>query len=212
MRRCLVTRVRLKRETMLRFVAAPETVSPESLVFDAAATLPGRGLWLSARRDVIERAVKTNAFSRAAGRRLVAPSGLAELVASTLEQRIAERLGLARRAGQAVCGFEKAKERIASGQCALLVEASDGSLAEQERLVQRRETRVVRPLNAARLGAVFGRERSVHVAIGPGRLAVQIEADSVRLAGVTDTEPASLRLQAPQGAGREKDDRGERQI
>ncbi len=211
LRRCLVTRERQQRESMLRFVVAPEAVAAEALVFDVAATLPGRGMWLSARRDVIEKAMKANIFSRAAGRRIALPSGLVELAGRALEKRIVELLGLARRAGDAVCGFEKVKERIAAGQCALLVEAADGSLAEQDRLIQHRKTNVVRPISAARLGAVFGRDRVVHVAIGPGRLAGMIETDSLRLAGVLGAEPSARRLQAPQGAGRENADLGGRE-
>lgn len=181
LRRCLVTRERLAREAMLRFVAGPG----DALVFDAVATLPGRGMWLSARRDVIDMALKRGVFSRVAGRRLVTPERLADRVCGVVENRIVELLGLARRAGAAIGGFEKVKERLVAGQCALLVEASDGSEAEQDRLVQHRQVAVVRPLPALRLGAVFGRDRTVHVAIGPGRLAAMIETEAIRLASLT---------------------------
>ncbi|NNM56477.1 DUF448 domain-containing protein, partial [Acidocella sp.] len=48
LRRCLVKRESFAREAMLRFVVGPQ----RQLVFDVSATLPGRGLWLSASRDV----------------------------------------------------------------------------------------------------------------------------------------------------------------
>lgn len=193
---------------MLRFVVAPEAVMPGgALVFDAAATLPGRGMWLSARRDVIERSAKRDVFSRAAGRRLVVQGRLADHVVGVLENRIAELLGLARRAGLAVSGFEKVKERLVAGQCALLVEAVDGSRSEQDRLLQHRRASIVRPLSATRLGAVFGRERTVHVAVGQGRLAGMIETDAGRLAGLQVPGDDLERLHAPHGAGRESADR-----
>lgn len=208
LRRCLVTRERQPRETMLRFVVTPEQVSPAGgLVFDVAATLPGRGMWLSAGRDVIDKAIRRGAFARAAGRQLDVPERLADHVTNVLENRIVELLGLARRAGAAVTGFEKVKERLAAGQCALLVEASDGSQSELDRLLQRRRVNLVQPLPADRLGAVFGRDRAVHVAIGQGRLAGMIGTDAARLARLRGAADAAERLQALPGAGRESTDR-----
>jgi LSU ribosomal protein L7AE len=191
MRRCLVTRERQERETMLRFVVGPDsTLLGDALVFDVTATLPGRGLWLSARRDVVEMAIKRGVFSKAARKRLIIPERLADRVETVLENRIIELLGLARRAGAAVGGFEKVRERLASGQSALLVAASDGSEAEQARLRGHRQVSVVRPLTAGQLGAVFGRERTVHVSIGPGKLAGMIAVAAGRLAGFRPVEVA----------------------
>lgn len=172
---------------MLRFVAGPG----DALVFDAVATLPGRGMWLSARRDVIDMAIKRGVFAKVARRRLITPERLADRVEAVLENRLVELLGLARRAGTAVAGFEKVKERLGAGQCALLVAASDGSEAEQARLRGHHEVERVRPLTAQRLGSVFGRERTVHVAIGPGRLAGMIENEAARLAGLRPAAIAS---------------------
>jgi predicted RNA-binding protein YlxR (DUF448 family) len=190
-RRCLVTRERHERETMLRFVTGPDSsLLGDALVFDVTATLPGRGLWLSARRDVVDMAIKRGVFAKAARRRLIIPERLADRVELVLENRIIELLGLARRAGAAIGGFEKVKERLGAGQSALLVAASDGSEAEQARLRGHHQVAVVRPLTAQRLGAVFGRERTVHVSIGPGKLAGMIGIEAGRLAGLRDAAVA----------------------
>ncbi len=45
---------------MLRFVVAPEG----RVVFDVTATLPGRGLWLSARPGVLHQAIRRGVFAR----------------------------------------------------------------------------------------------------------------------------------------------------
>ena len=104
-RRCLVSRERLPRERMLRFVVAPDG----AMVPDLAERLPGRGYWLSARADVVETAVRRGGFARAARRPVaVAPDLLAQLRAG-LARRIGETLGLARRAGQVVFGFARAQ-------------------------------------------------------------------------------------------------------
>ena len=46
LRRCIVTRERLPKEQLIRFVVGPD----KTLVPDLTATLPGRGIWLSASR------------------------------------------------------------------------------------------------------------------------------------------------------------------
>ncbi len=178
-RRCIVTRETDAREKMLRFVIGPDV----SVVPDLAAKLPGRGMWLSARADVLERAVNRGAFAKAARRAVHAPPDLALRIEDGLRRRVRDQIGLARRAGQAVSGWAAVKEWLLAGHVGLLVEAADGSLAERDRLLGRREVPVVTPLTAADLGAVFGRDQAVHVAVAPGRLAGSIATEAARLAG-----------------------------
>jgi predicted RNA-binding protein YlxR (DUF448 family) len=179
LRRCLVTRESFQRETMLRFVLAPDG----AIIFDAAATLPGRGHWLSARGDVIDKAIKTNAFSRAAKQRVETPVDLRTQVENSLRARIKNLLGLARRGGGAISGFEKSREWLDT-KAALIVQAADGSLEERARFTGARNLPVVTALDAATLGEIFGRERTVHAVVAAGKLAAMIEVDAARLAGV----------------------------
>ena len=179
LRRCLVTRESLPREHMLRFVLGPD----RTVVPDLLAKLPGRGMWLSPRADVIEAAVKKGAFARAARGPVIVPQGLVTLVHEGLARRVIDLLGLARRAGQAIAGFEKAREMVVRGKAGLVIQATDGSADECRRLLSGApELPAVRPLSAARLGTAVGRDPVVHVAVLPGRLAERIEADSTRLA------------------------------
>ncbi len=180
LRRCLVKRESFAREAMLRFVVGPQ----RQLVFDVSATLPGRGLWLSASRDVIDTALKRGVFARAAKQQLVVAPDLASQVETALIQRIFDLAGLARRSGAAIAGFEKAREWLTSGKAGLVLQAVDGSVEERARFVGGREVPVVAVFSAARLGKIFGREQAVHVVIAPGRLAKMIEIEAGRLAGV----------------------------
>lgn len=180
LRRCAVTRERADPSGMIRFVIGPG----DAVVPDLARKLPGRGIWLSARRDVVETARTKGAFARAARGKVVVPPDLAEMVETGLTRRIVELVGLARRAGQAVGGFVKAREMIGTGRCGLLVEAFDGSEEERARLISAAAIDVVTPLDAATLGAAFGRDHMVHVGVSPGRLAGSIATESARLAGM----------------------------
>jgi predicted RNA-binding protein YlxR (DUF448 family) len=187
LRLCLMRRERGARETMLRFVVAPD----RTLVFDVGATLPGRGLWLSASGDVVEMALKRGVFPRAAKQPVTVPKDLRGQVEAMLRQRIFELAGLARRSGGAISGFEKAREWLVSGKAGLVLQALDGSVEERARFIGgRRDIPVVTVLTAARLGQVFGREHAVHAVIAAGRLAETIQIEALRLAGVAAASPS----------------------
>lgn len=165
---------------MIRFVVAPGGV----VVPDLAARLPGRGIWLSARGDVIETARTRGTFAKAARTPVSVPPDLLSGLQAALVRRIGEHLGLARRAGQAVCGFARAREWLDKGTAALVVEAADGSPEERARFLGRWTGPVVAPLDGMALGAVFGRDHVVHVAVAAGRLAERVAAEAGRLAGL----------------------------
>ncbi|MGG5810774.1 RNA-binding protein [Falsiroseomonas sp. CW058] len=180
LRRCIVTRERQAKELMLRFVLSPE----RAVVPDLGERLPGRGMWLSAKADVIERAVTRGAFAKASRGVAHVPPDLRARIEDGLRGRVRDLVGFARRAGQAVSGWQAAREWLQAGRVGLVVQAADGSPAERARLVGLRQVPVVAPMGAAELGALFGRDRAVHVAVAPGRLAERIAAEAARLAGV----------------------------
>lgn len=164
---------------MLRFALSPT----RELVPDPAGRLPGRGLWLTAQGDVLDRALKAGSFARAAKGQVAVPPDLKERIADGLRQRIRDLIGFARRGGQAVAGREAVLEWLRADRAALLVEASDGSEAERDRLMGGRAYEVLTPLTAVELGKAFGRERAVHVAVAEGNLARLLRQESARLAG-----------------------------
>ena len=79
-RRCIVTRERGLAETMIRFVVSPDRM----VVPDLLATLPGRGMWLSARGDVLETALARKVFARAARAEVLIPAGLPMMIETAL--------------------------------------------------------------------------------------------------------------------------------
>lgn len=179
-RRCIVSRERLPREALLRFVVGPDG----AVVPDLAERLPGRGYWLSARADMVETAVRRGGFARAARRPVVVAPDLPERLCRALEQRIGETLGLARRAGQVAFGFVRAQEWVRDGRAGLIVSARDASADERARLLAGRPLVVLEPLDAAMLGAAMGRDHVVHVAVVAGTLAERLVVDARRLAGL----------------------------
>jgi uncharacterized protein len=139
---------------------------------------------LTPSRDIVERAVARRLFARAARQPISLQLSLADRVEVLLVQRCCDTIGLARRAGIAVAGFEKACEAVRAGKAALLLSALDGADGARAKLrALSRGLTLATVLTAAELGAVFGRDRVVHVALGDGRLSSRLVADAKKLAG-----------------------------
>lgn len=204
LRRCVLSRERLPKEQMIRFVVGPD----RAIVPDLAARLPGRGIWLSARGDVLEpgraeadsQRQLVRAFARAARGPVAVPSNLPSLLEEALVRRITELLGLARRAGQAMAGFEKAREWLRADKARVVLQASDGSAAERARFLSgvSPSVPVLDPLPGAAMGRLFGRDFVVHVAIAPGKLGESLVIEAGRLSGIR-TRPIAV-LNAEVGA------------
>jgi hypothetical protein len=113
------------------------------------------------------------------------------MLETALIRRIGDLLGLARRAGQAIAGFEKARDWIRNHPVGLVLQASDGSEAERARFRSAvpDATPVLDPLTGAELGRVFGHDTVVHVAVATGRLAGSIAIEAGRLTGLRTTSP-----------------------
>ncbi len=191
-RRCLASGQAGDPSGMIRFVADPQGL----LTPDLAAKLPGRGAWVTARRDCLERALRRKLFARALGRDVAIPDALIERVEQGLRRRLLDLIGLSAKAGQAVSGFEKVRAALGAGRVAVLLQAADaaadgrGKLARLGRAVDP-GLPVLAPAGAAELGRALGRETAVHLALMPGRLAEQVLAEAKRLDGLVAAKCAA---------------------
>ncbi len=163
MRRCIVTRESLPVSRLVRFVIGPG----DEVVPDIRGRLPGRGLWLAARRDIVDRACASNLFAKAARGRAVVGDALSDRVECLLRDRCLDLIGMARRAGLAVAGYEKVRAQLRGGKVGLMVFAGDAAPGGRAKLIgPAHGVAVVEVLRASELGRVFARARVVHVAIG----------------------------------------------
>jgi len=164
----------------LRFVVGPDG----ELVPDMTSQLPGRGLWLTPRRDILERAIARQLFARSAHRAIIVPAGFVDRVETLLVQRCTDRIGLARRAGLAVGGFEKACEAVRTGKASLLVLALDGAEGGRRKmraLTCRPPVAIV--LTGSEMGAIFGRDHVINVAILDRQLSSRLIAVAEKITG-----------------------------
>lgn len=181
LRRCIVTGTVASRDGMVRFVVAPD----DTVVPDLDGSLPGRGLWVTADRTVLAKAVAKNLFAKAARRAVRVEAGLSDRVAGLLRQRCLDLLGLARRGGGAVSGFEKVRDALRAGKLAVLVEAADGAADGRGKVeALAHGLPVIDLFEASALGQALGRDIAVHAGLAPGRMAVRFLEESRRYAGL----------------------------
>ena len=182
-RRCIASGQSGPTTGLIRFVIGPDN----AVVPDLAQKLPGRGIWVSARRGSLATAVDRGLFSRAARAAVTVPDGLVEQVEAGLLRRVTDLISMARKAGHGVAGYEKVKGWLDTGEAAVLFQASDGSTRGKTKLrAPEGENTYFDVLSASELGLSFGRERVIHAALAAGGLADRIRDDVTRLSGVRE--------------------------
>jgi predicted RNA-binding protein YlxR (DUF448 family) len=197
-RLCAVTRTHHPVEDLIRFVPAPDG----TIVPDLARRLPGRGVWVEARRDTVATAVRRKAFARSLRRQIAVPEDLAGQVERLMIRRLAEAVSLANKAGLLVVGFAKVEELIARGRAVLLLHAADGAPDGVEKLsrkfraqmaadggVPRAGRAIVTELTGEQLDLAIGRSNVVHAAASGGGAAQRIVEAAGRLRRYRSAEP-----------------------
>ena len=122
-RMCALTRTTQPVDQLIRFVVAPAgEVAP-----DLKRKLPGRGLWLTASRAVLQDAVKRGTFAKGFKRDVRVPPNLADDIERLMVRGAVEALAIAAKAGQIVHGFAKVEGALKRGEAEALIHASDGA-------------------------------------------------------------------------------------
>ena len=183
-RRCIATGQTLPVVEMLRFVVGPDG----QIVPDLMGKLPGRGIWVSAKRSALEKAAFKGLFARAAKTQVKVPTDLVGTVEKGLVGRVIDLVSLARKAGRAVAGFEKVKGWLETGQARVLMQASDGAERGKGKLRPPDENAgFIGVLTANELGLAFGRENVIHGALATGGLTHRVVEEAARLKGLRET-------------------------
>jgi uncharacterized protein len=180
-RKCIVTGEVQPKAGLIRFVVGPEG----QVVPDILGKLPGRGMWVTADRAILEQA-KKGQFARAAKRAVTIPDGLVDEVERQLARRVIDLIALTRKAGLAVAGFEKVKGWLANGEVRVLLQASDGSERGKTKLWTPTGARYYGCLSAQELGLAFGRQSVIHGALASGRLSDRVVEEAAKLRGLRE--------------------------
>jgi len=171
-RLCVATRTVRPVGELIRFV-----IGPEGLVPDLKRRLPGRGVWVTARRADVEAAVKRHAFKKSLRAEVRVPAGLADIVDGLLERAVLDALSIAHKASLVIMGFVKVEAAIADQPVVALLQARDAGADGARKLVaalaRRGEaigsTEIVTSFTTAQLDLALGRLNVVHAALLAGR-------------------------------------------
>ena len=146
-RTCIVTRVVQPPEAMIRFVRGPDG----AVVPDLRAKLPGRGAWISAKRDAVATAVRKNLFARAFKGPAQAGPDLPDRIVTGLREDLRQAIAMANKAGCVVAGFSKVEAAIGGQPGAVaLIHAAEASPDGRRKI-------------AAALGSIWSEMRTLTV-------------------------------------------------
>jgi uncharacterized protein len=175
MRMCAVTRQVRPIDQLIRFVVSPQG----EVMADLKRKLPGRGLWISASRQTVAKAVRRNQFSKGFKRDVRVAPTLAVDTESLLVRSVIEALAMAAKAGQVISGFSKVEDALEQRQVQALIHASDGAADGIRKLDaifrqnagindESREIPVVTALTSEQLDLALGRSNVIHAALLAG--------------------------------------------
>ena len=186
-RQCAVTRERLAPDALIRFVRSPDgIVAP-----DVFGKLPGRGAWISAHRETLVTAVEKNMFVGAFKAQSKPMDNLIDEVERQLLQRCTGLLGMAKKSGVAVLGFDQVRAYIRKTEPGWLIEASDGAEDGRNKVhflakAIYEDVKVAGALSSAELGVAFGRQHVIHALLEQGSLSDAFSIAYRRLTGFRD--------------------------
>ncbi len=185
-RRCALSGVVRPRASLIRFVAGPDGV----IVPDLAGRLPGRGVWITAWRQSVDKAARTNVFARSLKRKVAVAPDLSDTVDRLLARRVREALSLASKAGLVVAGFVKVRKALEGEDIAVLLHAADASkdgckkldaafaaISKQKEI----SALTITILDSEELSLALGRSNVVHAALRCGGASQNFAAAALKL-------------------------------
>lgn len=194
LRKCIVSGELLPKSAMIRFCVSPDG----KIVPDLAGVLPAKGIWVTADRDLLAQAVEKKLFNKAARRRKdICPPDLPQTVERLLFRRCLDALGVAKRSGLVVAGFEKVAEAVRKGNVLCLLEAVDAADDGSEKIRRiAKDLPVLSVFSASDAGGALGRDKCVHAALKRGGAAQSFLSQVRRYASFchlsTEDVPPSL--------------------
>ncbi len=185
-RMCAVTRAELPPDALIRFVRSPDG----ELIPDLEQRLPGRGVWVTCERKIVEKAIKTKAFARGLQAEASIPVDLPGRLDTMLARRAGDALALANKAGKVIAGFQQVDAALEKGSVAVLLHGADaaddgrGKLDRKFKAIQRDrglDAPIIDILTIVQISLAIGRSSVVHAALLPGGLAKRFQREAERV-------------------------------
>ncbi len=177
-RLCAATREVRPVAELIRFVAGPQGIVP-----DIKRKLPGRGVWVTARRDTVADAVKRGTFKKSLKSDVSVPADLPVMVDRLMLRAALDALSITHKSGLVSAGMGKVEDTITGDLAIAVIHAADASPDGVRKLAAALKRRspgndektadskipVVRTFTTAELDLALGRANVVHAALLAGR-------------------------------------------
>jgi uncharacterized protein len=168
-RLCVATREVRPVADLIRFVVGPNGEA----VPDLKRNLPGRGVWVTASREILGEAIKRKVFARGFKRDVRLPADLIEHTGRLLEQSVLDALAIAAKAGSVVSGFAKVENALAHDHVVGLLHAAEAAPDGVKKLALHRNLKsgsvpVIQVLTGPQLDLALGRPNVIHAALLAG--------------------------------------------
>ena len=196
-RRCIATGQSRPKSELMRFVVGPDG----ALTPDLKARLPGRGVWITARQDCLQDAVKRNLFQKGLKCRLVVSSEIDQQVELLLRSAALGALKMANKAGSAIYGFTKLMAAFEKKTIIGLIHAEEASRPEAEKLDYKFRTKLEQRgeppqtvhkkpflgLNGEELSLAFGQANVIHAGLKTGGASIAMVEATQKLITYNDS-------------------------
>jgi len=169
-RTCIVSRVEKSPDEMIRFV-----VGPENQVYpDLQRKLPGRGVWVTAKRKTLEEAVAKSGFARGFKNKVEVDKDLPQLVETLLRKNALQALTMCKKAGLVATGQAKVEALVRDGAALAFLQASDagndgvkklGSAIKAQKVYADREVKLINEFSSEELDQTLNGTNTAYVAL-----------------------------------------------
>jgi hypothetical protein len=184
-RSCALTREVMPVEAMVRFVVAPDG----AVVPDVKRKLPGRGLWITATRAAIGKAVARQVFARGFRREVKVAADLPAATERLLEAAALDALAMAGKAGCVLTGATKVEAAAARDDLKAVIHAADAADDGRRKLdaalrrhsEKSREIAIIDAFSGGQLDLALNRPNVVHAALLAGPVSETFIARAERL-------------------------------
>ena len=160
-RKCIVDGTVKPQSELLRFVELNNELLP-----DFNKKLPGKGMYITANRLSLEKAIEKKIFNKVSKRNLKLSDDFINIVESLIKQKALDSINIARKSGALLTGFEKVKEAIKKNNVEFIIQAIDAGHDGKEKMaLLAKSLEIFNLFSIDELDATLNKSNTVHIAI-----------------------------------------------
>jgi predicted RNA-binding protein YlxR (DUF448 family) len=160
-RKCIVEGIVKPLSEMLRFVEVDNMLLP-----DFNKKLPGKGMYVTANRLFIQKAIDKKIFHKVSRHNLKIPDDFMDMIENLIKQKALDSINMARKSGALVTGFEKVKEATKKNNVEFIIQATDAGVDGKEKVALfAKSIEIFNLFSIDELDITLNKQNTVHIAV-----------------------------------------------